>query len=48
MIHKIGVIYIGKNQANDEKAKLFNSTGYCRYKQFLRGLGSFSLRFGYV
>ena len=38
---KIGVIYIRPNQADNEKAILSNSTGSLRYKQFLKGLGTF-------
>ncbi len=40
LIHKIGVIYIGKNQANDERSILLNSYGSVRYKNFLNGLGN--------
>jgi len=29
--HKIGVVYVGKHQANDEKAILSNATGSARY-----------------
>ena len=40
MLHKVGVIYVGKNQAYDEKAILSNSTGSIRYKNFINGLGN--------
>jgi hypothetical protein len=39
LIHKIGVVYIGRNQANDEKAILSNASGSQRYKNFINGLG---------
>ena len=37
LIHKIGVVYVGRNQANDEKAILSNATGSMRYKSFING-----------
>ena len=37
LIHKIGVVYVGRNQANDEKAILSNATGSIRYKSFING-----------
>lgn len=40
LIHKIGVVYIGKNQANDEKAILSNANGSLRYRNFINGLGN--------
>lgn len=40
LIHKIGVIYVGKNQAYDEKAILSNANGSPRYKSFINGLGN--------
>lgn len=40
MSHKIGVVYVGKNQANDEKAILSNANGSVRYRNFLNGLGN--------
>ncbi len=39
LIHKIGVVYVGKNQAHDEKAILSNANGSLRYKNFINGLG---------
>ena len=38
--HKIGVIYIGPGQQDDETAILTNAFGSLRYTQFLHGLGS--------
>jgi len=38
--HKIGVLYIGPGQENDEAAILLNEFGSSRYAQFLHGLGS--------
>ena len=38
--HKIGVLYVGKEQAGDERAILCNATGSPRYKSFLSGLGN--------
>ncbi|XP_064594447.1 tuberin-like isoform X2 [Liolophura sinensis] len=38
--HKIGVIYVGPGQANDETAILSNLYGSARYVQFLEGLGT--------
>ncbi|XP_063961204.1 tuberin-like isoform X1 [Lytechinus pictus] len=37
--HKIGVVYVGESQANDETAILSNVYGSARYMNFLRGLG---------
>lgn len=39
LIHKIGVVYVGRNQAHDEKAILSNASGSQRYKNFINGLG---------
>ena len=38
--HKIGVIYIGPGQQDDETAILTNAFGSLRYTRFLHGLGS--------
>jgi hypothetical protein len=40
MIHKIGAVYLGLNQANDEKLILFNAKGSLRYRNFISGLGN--------
>lgn len=40
MVHKIGVVYIGPNQANDEKSILANANGSFRYKNFVKSLGN--------
>ena len=40
MIHKIGVVFVGQNQANDEKLILQNANGSSRYRNFISGLGS--------
>ena len=40
MIHKIGVVYVGPNQANDEKLILSNANGSLRYRNFISGLGN--------
>jgi len=37
--HKIGVIYVGGGQANNESAILSNTYGSARYQSFLTGLG---------
>jgi len=37
--HKIGVVYVGKGQANNEAAILGNCWSSIRYAEFLRGLG---------
>ncbi|XP_030839899.1 tuberin isoform X2 [Strongylocentrotus purpuratus] len=37
--HKIGVVYVGESQANDETEILSNVYGSARYMNFLRGLG---------
>ncbi|KAM3917112.1 tuberin isoform 2-T2 [Leptodactylus fuscus] len=37
--HKIGVLYVGEGQVNDELAILSNEHGSYRYTQFLTGLG---------
>ncbi|CAF0862230.1 unnamed protein product [Brachionus calyciflorus] len=39
-LHKIGVIYVGPNQANDETAILSNTNGSIRYRNFVNGLGN--------
>ena len=38
--HKIGVLYVGPDQANNEQAILANPFGSLRYTDFLHGLGS--------
>jgi len=38
--HKVGVVYVGPGQANDEAAILGNQFGSSRYANFLSGLGS--------
>lgn len=38
--HKIGVLYIGRGQEDDEAAILLNEFGSIRYTHFLHGLGS--------
>ena len=38
--HKVGVVYIGPGQANDEQAILSNEFGSLRYADFLHGLGT--------
>ncbi|XP_067929120.1 tuberin-like isoform X2 [Watersipora subatra] len=38
--HKVGIVYVGKGQANDERAILRNSYGSQRYSQFLKRLGT--------
>lgn len=38
--HKIGVLYIGPGQEDDESGILLNEFGSCRYMQFLHGLGA--------
>lgn len=38
--HKIGVVYVGPGQQDDETAILCNEFGSLRYAQFLNGLGS--------
>ena len=38
--HKIGVVYVGPGQAQDESAILSNVYGSSRYVQFLEGLGT--------
>ncbi len=38
--HKIGVLYVGPGQAQDETAILANTFGSLRYANFLHGLGS--------
>ena len=40
--HKIGVLYVGPGQANDEQAILSNPFGSLRYTDFLHGLGKIS------
>jgi hypothetical protein len=41
LVHKIGVIYLGRNQqTSDEKSILSNSYGSVRYKSFIGGLGN--------
>ncbi|KAG8433275.1 hypothetical protein GDO86_017530 [Hymenochirus boettgeri] len=37
--HKIGVLYVGEGQADNERAILSNEHGSYRYTQFLTGLG---------
>ncbi|XP_068103396.1 tuberin [Hyperolius riggenbachi] len=37
--HKIGVLYVGEGQVNDEQAILTNEHGSYRYAKFLTGLG---------
>lgn len=39
-IHKIGVLYVGQGQANNEAEILRNRNGSLRYTQFLHNLGS--------
>lgn len=39
-LHKIGVVYVGPNQAYDEKAILSNSSGSVRYRSFVNSLGN--------
>lgn len=39
-IHKIGVLYVGPGQANNESEILRNRNGSLRYTQFLHNLGS--------
>ncbi|XP_052788101.1 tuberin-like isoform X2 [Mya arenaria] len=38
--HKIGIIYVGKNQPKDEKAILGNQYGSERYMRFVQSLGT--------
>ncbi|XP_053386314.1 tuberin-like isoform X2 [Mercenaria mercenaria] len=38
--HKIGIIYVGRNQAKDEKAILSNLYGSDRYMMFIQSLGT--------
>jgi len=38
--HKVGVLYVGPGQQNDEKAILSNQFGSSRYSVFLSGLGT--------
>ena len=38
--HKVGVLYVGPGQADDERAILSNQFGSVRYAGFLAGLGS--------
>ena len=38
--HKVGVIYIGPNQAHNEQLILSNEFGSLRYADFLHGLGT--------
>jgi len=38
--HKVGVLYVGPGQQNDEKAILSNQYGSSRYSTFLSGLGT--------
>ena len=38
--HKVGVIYVGQGQANEEQAILSNEFGSLRYADFLHGLGT--------
>merc|ERR1712117_975081 len=38
--HKVGVLYVGPGQENDEKAIFSNQFGSIRYSKFLSGLGS--------
>ena len=38
--HKIGVLYVGPGQSNNEQAILANPFGSLRYTDFLHGLGS--------
>ena len=38
--HKIGILYVGPGQANDEIAILANTFGSLRYADFLHGVGS--------
>merc|ERR1719228_445494 len=38
--HKVGVLYVGPGQHNDEKAILSNQYGSVRYSAFLSGLGT--------
>jgi hypothetical protein len=42
LVHKIGVVYLGRNQqqTSDEKSILSNSYGSLRYKNFISGLGN--------
>lgn len=40
LTHKIGVVYVGPNQAHNEKAILSNSNGSVRYRNFIKGLGN--------
>lgn len=40
MVHKIGVLYIGRSQTGDEKTILFNAQGSVRYRNFINGLGN--------
>jgi tuberous sclerosis protein 2 len=39
--HKIGVVYVGPEQAKDKTAILSNHSGSLRYTNFLKGLGTF-------
>ncbi|RNA18649.1 tuberin isoform X2, partial [Brachionus plicatilis] len=39
-LHKIGVVYVGPNQAYDEKAILSNCSGSVRYRTFVNSLGN--------
>ncbi|XP_039291005.1 LOW QUALITY PROTEIN: tuberin [Nilaparvata lugens] len=39
-IHKIGVVYVGPGQANNETEILGNKFGSCRYSAFLQNLGT--------
>ena len=38
--HKVGVIYVGTGQANEEQLILSNEFGSLRYADFLHGLGT--------
>ena len=38
MLHKIGVVYVGQNQGNDEKLILSNANGSVRYRHFISGI----------
>ena len=38
--HKVGVVYVGQGQADDEAAILRNQYGSTRYASFLSGLGT--------
>ncbi|XP_059490501.1 tuberin isoform X2 [Neocloeon triangulifer] len=38
--HKLGVLYVGENQANNETEILRNTSGSVRYTEFLSGLGT--------